>query len=408
MPALVDIPPDLAEVQDALDAALARVEACFNDALRSDLPVVERLCRHVEQYRGKMLRPTLVILSALAASPPLAGDERREVASASHPRIGSNGHGAGPAADAAPPPAPSAPPSLRRSVAPTLRGAPAPPHHGLATSDTTITLAAVCEMIHMATLVHDDVLDEADTRRRGRTVNRLAGNEAAVILGDYLFSAAYRLCSSLDSQQAALLIGHTGMALCAGELLQLHHRDNLSIDEDTYFEIVTRKTASLIATACRLGALAAMDPAAEGAAPRLAEPRHPWADALHDFGLDLGIAFQIQDDLLDLTGAEALVGKPVRKDLEMGKLTLPIIHHLAAAPPLRRGRTLDLLLTSRPTAPAPGALLAALEETDSIEHARLTASRLVGRAKARLDPLPDTPPRRFLRLMADAVIARSF
>ncbi|MBX3357887.1 MAG: polyprenyl synthetase family protein [Phycisphaeraceae bacterium] len=346
MSALLEVPADLAAVQDSLAEAMSRVEHVFDDALRSDLPPVERLCKHVERYRGKMLRPALVILS----------------------------HAAAPGATIIPADVP----------------------------ESVLRLAAVCEMIHMATLVHDDVLDEADTRRKGATVNRLHGNEAAVILGDYLFSAAYRLCSSIGGpagQHASLMVATTGMTLCAGELLQLHHRENLSLDEDTYFEIVRRKTASLIATACRLGAAAnlpGIDPATS----------NPAADPFHTFGLNLGVAFQIQDDILDLTGTETTVGKPVRKDIEMGKLTLPLIHHLAAASPLRRGRTLDLLVAGG--AGAPQALLSALEETDSIHHARQTARRLVDEAKSALAHVPDSPPKRFMLLMADAVITRSF
>ena len=260
MPAAISIPPDLLPVQETLGRALQRVETEFDRALRSDLPPLQELVRHIETYRGKMLRPVLVILSGLAA----------------HPRAGSS--------------------SFNRSLDDALAAA-------------HLSIAAVCEMIHMATLVHDDVLDDADARRGGATVNRLRGNEMAVILGDYLFSAAYRLCSSLDSQAAALLIGQTGMTLCAGELLQLHHRDNFSIDQPTYYEIVRRKTASLIATACRLGAWQS------GASPETCQ-------RFEDLGLRLGVAFQIQDDLLDLEGDRTLVGKPLHRDVELGKLTL--------------------------------------------------------------------------------------
>jgi len=345
MAALLDVPPELAAIQSTLADALRRVEGRFNDALRSDLPPVDRLCAHVESYRGKMLRPAVVVLSGLAA-----GSRDREA-----PEV----------------------------------------------SEAHITVGAVCEMIHMATLVHDDVLDDADTRRKGATVNRLHGNEAAVILGDYLFSAAYRLCSTLPGEtgrRTALLIGETGMTLCSGELLQLHHRRDYSIDEPTYFEIVERKTASLIAAACRLGAehAGATDEVAAG---------------LERYGLRLGVAFQIQDDLLDLTGTESVVGKPLRRDVELGKLTLPLIHHLAAASQAQRGRTLGLI------GAVPGvegeregvqALQAALGETGSIRHAREVAVGLVAEAKAALEVVEESAAKRFLMLMADAVVDRSF
>ncbi len=347
MPVSLSIPPDLLPVQEVLGRALQRVETEFDRALRSDLPPLQQLVRHIETYRGKMLRPVLVILAGMAA--------HREVARA---------------ADAG---------SLEEMILP-----------------SHLSIAAVCEMIHMATLVHDDVLDDADARRGGATVNRLRGNEAAVILGDYLFSSAYRLCSSLDSQAAALLIGQTGMTLCAGELLQLHHRDNFSIDQPTYFEIVRRKTASLIATACRLGAWQS------GASPDL-------CTRFEDFGLRLGVAFQIQDDLLDLTGNETVVGKPIHRDVELGKLTLPVIHHLTTAAAPERGRTLTMLSEqSAFDGHAAADLVARLNTTGSVDFARGKARELVEQAKHAIDPLPASAPKRMLMLMADQVVSRAF
>src|SRR5262245_60035788 len=175
--------------------ALADVEVEFERQLASDLPAVNALCRHVERYRGKMLRPTLVLATGLASAP---SDESSVLA---------NGDDA-------------------------IR----PAHR---------TVAAVVEMIHMATLVHDDVLDEADVRRQGATVNHLRGNETAVMLGDYLISNAFHLCSTIGDPTINILLGQTTNTLCEGELIQLHHRDNVSLDEPTYFEIVRRKTAVL-------------------------------------------------------------------------------------------------------------------------------------------------------------------
>lgn len=344
------IPSELLPVQEMVGLSLRRVEACFDRALRSDLPPVENLIRHVETYRGKMLRPALVILAGLAAR-PVAGGQATSAESA--------------AIDAS------------------------------AISDAHITIAAVCEMIHMATLVHDDVLDEADVRRKGTTVNRLRGNETAVILGDYLFSSAYHLCSTLDSQQAALLIGRTGMTLCAGELLQLHHRENLSIDQPTYFEIVRRKTGSLISVACQLGAMQSCDD--QVLATRLA-----------DFGMCVGVAFQIQDDLLDLTGNQTIVGKPLRRDLELGKLTLPVIHHLESADPMTRGRTLALLHdTDTFDTHAARELIEALNSTRSLAFAAAKAQELVNQAKHLLAPIAESPAKRLLLVMADQVVNRA-
>lgn len=339
----VDIPDSLAPLQEFLAGALARVEDRFDLQLRSDLPPVSKLCAHIERYRGKMLRPSLALLAGLAA----------------HPRADD-----------------------------------AEPAHLI--TDDHILIAAVCEMVHMATLVHDDVLDEAETRRRGRTVNRLHGNEAAVILGDYLIAAAYHLCSQLDDQSIALEIARVSMTLCAGELLQLHHRRDYSLDEPTYFEILERKTAALIAASAELGA-------------RRSGPHPDVPRRLAAYGRSLGIAFQIQDDLLDLTGEESVIGKPTGRDVQKGKLTLPLIHHLAAADPQARGRTLRLLerLDEHAEPSARAALLAALQSTGSVAHARETAERLVREAQQALGGIHDSPARRMLGLMAQAVIDRS-
>jgi octaprenyl-diphosphate synthase len=331
---LIDIPAELEAVQGELMTTLSRVQARVAGVLESDIPPVQRLVRHVERYHGKMIRPALAALAGLAVGGKI--------------------------------------------------------------SDQHITVGAVCEMVHLATLVHDDVLDEADTRRKADTVNRLHGNEAAVILGDYLFSAAFNLCASLGDQRTSQEIATCGMTLCAGELLQLHHRGNFSLDERTYYTIVERKTASLIAAACRLGA-------------RFAGGDGDTQQRFETFGMRLGVAFQIQDDLLDITGDQSVVGKSLGKDLEKGKLTLPLIHHLASATPSQRGRTL-LLLEGAEEHPGSrsGELIAALEQTGSVAHARTTAERLVGEARSALAPIPECPAKQMLMLMADAVVTRAF
>jgi len=339
MRGVLEIPENLLPLQAALAQGLERVQTRFDAHLESDLPPVARLCRHVERYRGKMLRPSLTLLCGLAASARAADFEA-------------------------------------------------------ALTENQISVAAVCEMVHMATLVHDDVLDEADTRRSGQTVNRLHGNETAVMLGDLLIASAFRLCATIDAP-TALAVGRASVELCEGELLQLHHRDSWSIDEPTYFEIINRKTAALIAVACELGAIHA------GAA-------RPLASSLAAFGRHLGVAFQIQDDLLDILGERSTLGKPVHKDLEKGKPTLPVIHHLAATSPRERSHMLDLLdHAAIEMAPEIAHRIAiALESTGSIEHARQTAKSLVARAIAELAQVPESPARAMLRFMGSAVISR--
>ncbi len=343
----LDVPPELASVQALLAGSLARVEQRFDEQLASDLLPVEQLCAHIERYRGKMLRPSLVVLAGLACGADTVSDQH-------------------------------------------------------------VTIAAVCEMVHMATLVHDDILDEAENRRRGRTVNHLYGNEAAVILGDYLIASAYHLCTTIESLDAARLIGQVSMTLCGGELLQLHFRDDYSLDQRTYFEILDRKTAALIGVACHLGA-------------RLAGADEPTQTALETFGRRLGVAFQVQDDLIDLIGTEAVAGKSVGKDLEKGKLTLPVLLHLEQLAPEHRGSFIDRL-TSAGNASVPpdqtADLTAAREtaatlrdellESGAVKNARVHANRLVAEARETLRALPPSPARELLDLMARAVVEREF
>ncbi|MBX3323073.1 MAG: polyprenyl synthetase family protein [Phycisphaeraceae bacterium] len=339
MQALKDLSSDLEPLALFLASQLERVSVRFDEHLRCELPPVSELCAHVERYRGKMLRPTLVLLCGVASS--------------------------------------------------------AEPD-GLRVSEEHITLAAVSEMVHMATLVHDDVLDEAETRRRGQTVNRLRGNEAAVILGDYLIAGAFHLCSQVSQREASLVVGQASMDMCAGELLQLHNRENFSIDERTYYEIVRRKTGALIGAACRLGAIAS------GA-------RAEVCDLFEQFGMSLGTAFQIQDDLLDLTGRAAVVGKDTGKDPEKGKLTLPMIHHLLAATVDQRARTLGVLEDVARHGPGAAVELATvLESTGSIAHAKGEAERLVAEACAMLSAIEPSKARDLLEHLARAAVNRAY
>ncbi|MCC6683127.1 MAG: polyprenyl synthetase family protein [Phycisphaeraceae bacterium] len=318
-------------IQQQLSRGLADVAERFARELESDLPCVNDLVRHIESYRGKMLRPTLVLATALALRP------RQEQTS--------------------------------------------PAHHVLAT---------VVEMIHMATLVHDDILDEADLRRRGATVNALHGNEAAVMLGDYLISHAYHLCSSANLPGAKAITAATN-AVCEGELLQLANRENWQLDEATYFEIIGRKTASLCGVCCSQAAV-------------LLGENSRVTKALDNFGRKLGIAFQIIDDVLDLTGDETTVGKTLGRDLDKGKLTLPVIRALADVKVADRARLLEAL--SKADAATMRRLVRRSGEVDS---ARRTAGQLIAEAKGELIAVVGGSPARALLLdMADAVLQREY
>src|SRR5262249_36385583 len=192
---------------------------------------------------------------------------------------------------------------------------------------------AVVEMIHTATLVHDDVLDGATVRRHVATVNAGWGNQTSVLLGDYLFTHAFHLVSTLGDARACELIGQATNRVCEGELHQTCERGNLALSEDQYLAIIDAKTAELTSCCCRLGAQFSGRPA------RVVE-------ALAAYGRWLGLAFQIADDLLDLVGEERLTGKSLGTDVEQQKLTLPLVRLLDTAPADQASRVRHILQSS--------------------------------------------------------------
>ena len=319
--------PALAALYEPIAADLEKVCRIFDDELFSELPVVNELCDRVRRYRGKMLRPALLLLSARACG------KRTE-------------------------------------------------EH--------LTLAAVVEMVHMATLVHDDVLDDAEVRRKSPTIKCLEGNEAAVLLGDYLISHAFHLCSSLDSQYAARLIGATTNTICEGELNQVCHRGDDDLTPEQYLAIITRKTAVLTAACCRLGAY-------------FADADEKTVDALERYGLSVGIAFQITDDILDIVGTEERMGKTLGRDLEKHKLTLPVIHCLREATP-----EINQKLRAHLRSPHPKRELHAgyLRSTDSIGYSLNAARSHVESAIQALQHLPPSEARYSLQHMAKMILER--
>jgi octaprenyl-diphosphate synthase len=319
----------LATLQDLIGPQMSAVDKLFHEELRSDLACVNTLVKHVSRFRGKMLRPSLVFLAGKA--------------------IGE-------------------------------------------LNDAHTVIATVVEMVHMSTLVHDDVLDEAELRRKGATINHLKGNEAAVLLGDYLISHSYHLCSSLDSQLASRTIGRTTNIVCEGELLQIDNRNNYDLDEATYLKIIDRKTASLIAASCELGA-------------RYAGGTDEQVEALATFGRCIGTAFQIQDDILDIVGDAGTVGKTLGIDVEKGKMTLPAIHFMETAPAEHR-HLLRSLLESKDHDKA-DRIRSLIVPSHSIDYARDRARAFIAKAQEALVVLPDSDARRVLDMMAEFVIARN-
>jgi octaprenyl-diphosphate synthase len=242
-------------------------------------------------------------------------------------------------------------------------------------------------MVHTATLVHDDVLDEADTRRHLPTVNAAWGSKTSLLLGDMLFSAAFRLCSTIDAQ-ACTWIGDATNRVCAGELLQVSRAGDLELTEDDYFEIVAGKTGALTECCTRLGAHYA------GASPELVE-------RLADFGRDLGIAFQIADDVLDVNGSTSVAGKTLGTDVEQQKPTLPLIRALAELPAADAERLRKAVRNGAVTAVSD-----VLAAAGTVESAMEEARRVAAAARKALTGLPPSPYRTALEQVADWAVKR--
>jgi octaprenyl-diphosphate synthase len=307
---------------------LAEVERILAATLENSRPCVAPLLAHLRQYRGKRLRPVLLLLTARAC------------------------------------------------------GRITPAHH---------TLAAVVEMIHTATLVHDDVLDNAAVRRHLPTVNAGWGNQTSILLGDYLFTHAFHLASSVDAQ-ACRLIGEATNRVCEGELQQSHQGGNLGLSEEDYLDMIDGKTAELTACCCRIGALYS------GVFPAIVE-------ALSRYGRYLGIAFQIADDLLDLIGEERATGKSLGSDIEQQKLTLPLIRLLNIVPADTASRLRQILAT--PGNHKREALRPYLMQSDALTYATHRAEEFAARACTELACLVPSSCRTILEALPARVVHRS-
>jgi octaprenyl-diphosphate synthase len=255
-----------------------------------------------------------------------------------------------------------------------------------------IQLAAVVEMIHTATLVHDDVLDEAETRRHLATVNSRWDAKTSVLLGDFLFTHAFYLASQLDSTLACRVIGRATNIVCEGELRQKGTQADFSLSEAEYLRIVAAKTAELCACSCLLGAHTA-----GGDEHRVRQ--------LEEYGRDLGIAFQIVDDVLDLGGDESSVGKSLGTDLEQLKPTLPLIRILEIAS--RSDRRAVLSILNDEANHREQALLPYFERYGAFAYAYQVARHFSRRAADRLADFPDSPAIQTLQMLCDFVVTRS-
>ncbi len=309
-------------------AELEQVENILLDELRSDHPFVDQLVKHGFRLGGKRLRPALLLLAGQACG---------------------------------------------------------------ALQQEHLVLGAVVELIHTATLIHDDVLDEATIRRHLDTINARWDNEASVLLGDYLFARSICLASTIEDFFAIKVLSATAKVMCEGELRQIENRGNYNLREDQYLSIIGNKTAELMACSCRLGAY-------------YAGANYDCLEALRRYGYNLGMAFQIADDLLDLLGEENTVGKSLGTDLLKQKATLPLIRLLDQASPGEKKEILGVLSASG------NHRLEMLEQwfdqSNAISYARNQALSFTRLAVKELGALPPTPALDSLHGIAEFVVNR--
>lgn len=318
----------LAELQAPVVDGLSAARAEIQRLIEADFPLIAEVNAHLLQMQGKMFRPTLVLLANAATG---SRDPR-------------------------------------------------------ATS-----FAAIVELIHLATLVHDDAVDHSVLRRGMPTINALFSHQISVIMGDYLYSRAVIELVRLEDLGALRVLSRVTNEMTIGEMRQLLAHDPLHFSEADYDLLIRSKTASLMSGACEVGALRAPEPQRE---------------AMARFGYHLGMAFQIVDDLLDFTADEAVTGKPSGLDLREHKVTLPLIHALPRMAASQRRAVEVLMENPEPTEAEIDAVVSAVEAAGGLDYARRRAEHFILAAEADLEVIPPGLPRDTLRASLAYVVER--
>jgi octaprenyl-diphosphate synthase len=320
----------LLEIQAPVRESLEKVAEEMRRIVTDDLPLIREVSGHLLQMRGKMFRPTLALLASQACD-------------RSEPRI--------------------------------------------------MTLAAVVELMHLATLVHDDSVDHSVLRRGLPTVNSLFSHQVSVIMGDFLYSRALTALVRMGDLEIMKIVTDVANELTIGEMRQLGAVDALQFTEEDYYHLIRAKTASLISGACESGALC-------GAA----EFRQPLAQ----YGDRLGMAFQIADDILDYTENESVTGKPGGLDLREHKVSLPLIAALPHVSAGGRRRIDELFATDSPDDEAIADVIGIVSEAGGIDYARRRGEQLASEAEQALRALPEGPARSALTDAIAYVMDRRF
>ena len=259
--------------------------------------------------------------------------------------------------------------------------------------ERSVPLASVIEFIHTATLLHDDVVDNANMRRGIASANTLWGNEASVLVGDFLFSKSFSLMVDVGDLDVLRVLSAATTMIAEGEVLQLVCTSDLDVTEERYIEVVRCKTAVLLSAACQAGAI-------------LGKVTPDQESAMAAFGMELGIAFQLMDDTLDYIASEEQFGKTIGHDLEEGKITLPLIETLRKCTPVERERVADIVVKDELTDDDFDAVFALVRSYGGIDYTVAQAAGHVAQAKSHLEIFADSPARNALFSLADYVVSR--
>ncbi len=320
---------NLNTILDSVAEELCHVEKAILHYAQTDIPLLTNVAQYILSAGGKRLRPALVLLSAKL--------------------FNYNGH-------------------------------------------QTIRAAQVVEYLHTATLLHDDVVDSADTRRSQKAVRSIWGNEASVLVGDYLFSMVFRMLTELRNLEILEVMSHTTTLMAKGELLQLT-RSYDSMNEAEYLEIIFNKTACLFASALKMGASLAQ-------APNRAKQQ------LYDYGMAIGFAFQIIDDTLDYIEEQTKTGKATGIDLKERKMTLPLIHLLKVASSPDKARLTNILHGEVITNAHVQEVMQMMKHYGSAAYSIQVAQNYASKAESSLDVLPPSPIKQMLTDIAHFIIVR--
>jgi octaprenyl-diphosphate synthase len=320
----------LKEIVALVEDDLVRVEELFEQQVRSDVRLLAEIGGYVREGGGKRVRPALLLLACR-----LAG----------------------------------------------YRG------------DRAILLASVVEFIHTATLLHDDIIDEATVRRGRSSVNSRWGNDVTVLLGDFLYTKSMSMALSQDNLKILRLLSDTTLRMIEGEILEIERNGRLEVTEDEHVDLVRRKTADLFAACTRIGAMLA----------GVAEEKER---ALASYGMNLGICFQMVDDLLDFTAEEKTLGKPVANDLREGKLTLPMIFLLRKAGPSAAEKVRIVLEDRSFERVSREDIVRLARDHGALEEARLLAERYAEAARRDLLVFERSAYREALEVLPDFILAR--